>query len=220
MFILKKKISFLIVLFFIKFFALFAQENQVNIGLETGPNYSSVGRSSSGSKPAVNFSIAPTIQFIFSDMISMRAAFGIERKGLVTIYTARDTTGAKIRNIKEKTNYDYFVLPIMERATFGEDSKVRGFFNGGLFGGYLIRESHIVENNPPIVRTENFKRLDFGFLLGGGAETSLGDDWILSIEMRYCHGLTPIEKIHFSERYTTHSFNFLFGIAYRFFEMD
>jgi len=113
------------------------------------------------------------------------------------------------------SNFDYLTATILGRATFGDN--VKFFVNGGIFLGYLIKQTGVV-GALEVENTDDFERLDFGPSVGVGLAIPVGDKFLISFEPRYNLGLLNISKSsnNYDETQRTNSINFLIGFAYRF----
>lgn len=114
-----------------------------------------------------------------------------------------------IRPLKKSADYryvnNYLQLPVMASFSFG-GQKVRGFVNGGIYGGYWLNSSREGSDFVNFTdRTYQFsekvdfnserdQRLDFGFVGGAGVEYLFAKHWAAQVEMRYYYSTVSTQK--------------------------
>lgn len=109
--------------------------------------------------------------------------------------------------IPEDVKYynNYLQLPVMASFSFG-GSKLRGFCNVGVYGGYWMgsRMSGVVYNNftrrsYSVAQKVDFnndrdKRWDCGLVGGLGLEYKFANHWGAQVELRYYYSTTSVQK--------------------------
>lgn len=113
------------------------------------------------------------------------------------------------RAVQKSMRYDYtdnyLQLPVMASLSFG-GSKVRGFCNAGVYGGYWLNSGRKgYDTNSFGGRAYNFsedialdskrdQRLDFGLLGGAGVEYRFHRRWAAQVEVRYYYSCVSTRK--------------------------
>ena len=105
-----------------------------------------------------------------------------------------------------KYRHNYLVMPLMASFSFGGE-KLRGFVNGGIYGGYWLSGSvkggfkdHDDDGIVlPIDQDYDFNstrdnRWDFGYVGGIGVEYRWAAHWAAQVEARYYYSVTSITK--------------------------
>lgn len=89
-----------------------------------------------------------------------------------------------------KTSFNTIQMPIVVRfATY--DKKVTSYFEAGFYGGYTIDGTYSItsdnsqDNQSGKYMFENYRRGDFGFVIGGGFGTALGKKSSWALNLRY-----------------------------------
>lgn len=198
-----------------------AQEGKVELGIEGGPNvafmYVRNNPNFNYYNPRILGSGAFAFEYHFSNLISLRSAFGYEAKGYqrpFQIYA--NGTDLGISTIYSKFNY--LTLPILMRLNFG--TKVRFFVNAGPYLGYLMskknRISEYEEYSGDALSGSllSYNRFDFGISGGLGIGIPINENWSISLEARYNLGLLPAKTDNDGTVFTNSS-NLLAGISYR-----
>jgi len=134
--------------------------------------------------------------------------------------------------------HDYISLPLSIQFNFGH--KFRYFLNSGFYTAYCIQSvdkligppefldflsvsggSYHRDDGNGLLNQENYNKLDFGFVLGGGGAYSLNKYLKLSFETSLHLGLKSLNKDWFAEDFSdlksrNRSFNLLLGFSYSF----
>jgi hypothetical protein len=202
-----------------------AQNSGLTIGIDGGPNRSKLWgndfvEKSGYLKRAVNFSTGVSLEYKFTDLMSLRSGIGFERKGLTYQVQHMDEWGNQSELISGRSNFDYLVLPLMARVTLG--SKPIFFVNAGPYLGFLLNQTDVIESSKlqsgsSVDNTEYSKRLDMGISAGLGAGMPITEKTILTLELRHNLGLYNISDVPVYNGGTvkTKSTNLLLGIAYK-----
>jgi opacity protein-like surface antigen len=199
-----------------------AQKPKIILSFEGAPNL----RFLSGNfnqdqidKPAVGFYTGLTAQIPVSQAFSFVTGVGFERKGSVIKTDWTDFNGG-IRGIYSTyINYDYWVIPALIRANFGE--KLRYYLNFGLNFGHLSAAKINVERPDfPNAQFEDkrIKKIDFGVSFGGGMRLNITKNLSVPIEIRSNHGLLNInESVSFNNgKIRTNTIDLIIGLSYHF----
>lgn len=137
-------------------------------------------------------------QYNFTDWFGVRADLNWAQKNYRQYRSVLNVVDYKYRN-------NYLQLPVMASFSFG-GSKLRGFTNLGVYGGYWMNSSRWgLDYNSFTDRTYDFsekvnfdsdrdQRLDFGFVGGAGLEYRLSKHWAAQIELRYYYSTTSVQK--------------------------
>ena len=193
----------------------FGQINKFDIGIEGCPSLTSLrgyGYSNENHSPAISFSGGLFIQYNFRNSISFLSSIAFERKSSVSTTTLTDENGWVIGEGTIHRNFDYLILPILIRATFGK--KVLYFVNGGLFGGYLIKQTYSIKGggftSSTIDVTPEDRRFDMGISTGLGLSVPLKSKYAISFEIRNNLGLSNVSALG---TFKTNSTNFFFSFT-------
>ena len=137
-------------------------------------------------------------QYNFKDWLGVRAELDWTQKNYRLQRPVANTTDYKYVN-------NYLQLPVMASFSFGSE-KVRGFFNGGIYGGYwlnsnrsgfdnnLFSEKSYTFSEKIDFNTERDQRWDFGFVAGAGVEYRFASNWAAQVELRYYHSTLSVQK--------------------------
>jgi len=170
--------------------------------------------------PMLSYAVGVSYQFSFSESFSFFSALDYERKGSVVNVTATDQSGNKIGELVVHTNYDYLVLPLLARYSFGNQIKM--YINAGPYVGYLLRVTSVTDENDIVPHTEldltgDSYKYDFGISAGLGAKIPINNKMAFKVEVRNNLGLVntlsaPIEEEGGSVK--TNSTNLLLGVTF------
>jgi len=170
-------------------------------------------------EPAMCFTAGISYQYSFSESFSFFSALDYERKGSVVNATATDQSGNLIGEIVAHANYDYMVLPLLARFSFGNSIKM--FMNAGPYVGYLMKVTSVTEENDVIPHTEldltdESYKYDLGISAGLGVKIPIKDKMTFNVEVRNNLGLVntlaPIEEDGGAVK--TNSTNLLLGVMF------
>lgn len=138
-----------------------------------------------------------TGQYDFKDWLGVRADLTFQQRG----YTQRRTEV----NYNCKYRDNYLTLPVMASFSFG-GSKLRGFANVGVYGGYLLG-SHCDGEVKDLVTDVKMdidtsvelnsirdQRWDFGYVGGIGVEYRFHSHWAAQVEGRYYYSVVSKKK--------------------------
>lgn len=137
-------------------------------------------------------------QYDFKEWLGVRAELNYLQRGYSQHRTGIVTgTDYKYRN-------NYLVMPLMASFSFGGE-KLRGFVNGGIYGGYWLSGNVTGSYNDvgddilPIDQDYDFNstrdnRWDFGYVGGVGVEYRWAEHWAAQVEARYYYSVTSTTK--------------------------
>lgn len=139
-------------------------------------------------------------QYDFTDWFAVRAELNYLQRGY-----SQHRTGMNA-GTEYKYRHNYLVMPLMASFSFGGE-KLRGFVNGGIYGGYWLSGSvkggfkdHDDDGIVlPIDQDYDFNstrdnRWDFGYVGGIGVEYRWAAHWAAQVEARYYYSVTSITK--------------------------
>ncbi len=203
----------------------FGQTNKFEVGLELGPSLKSLRGNDildkNNNDLSFGFSSGLTFQYNFPKLVSIRTNISFERKGFTAQRSATEQNRNQIGEITFHSNFDYLIIPILGRLTFGK--RINFFVNAGSYIGYLIKQTDVTESFGKYPKTENdntanYKRTDLGIITGLGARFPIKNKLFLSLEIRNNFGLTNISSVSVMNdgSIKTNSTNLLIGIEYRF----
>ena len=222
---MKKLCSTLLLLsFFCHLYPMVAQQNKFEMGIIGGPNaVKLVGNKliETYYKRLFLYSAGISIQYNFPKRISFQSGLLDERKGCGDKnISVTDEMGRKIGTAKLSLNFDYLVLPLIAKASFGKKTKF--FFSWGTFLAYCLTSELNYSSTLVIGYSRNlgsqYKKQDAGIMIGGGLDFPIYSKLSFSAEYRYCKGLHDIatDEIWANEKVLTISNNLLLGIQYKF----
>ena len=214
-----KNIVLFILCFFFIFHSSYSQSNGFSIGMELGPNSSSV-RGDDFLKefwnPAYGYLGGLNIQYYLNDKISVNGSVLYSQKKVISDLQAAfeiDPTIGVIGSTKIIGRWKYLEIPIVLRLN-GVNKK--GFFLevGGYYGLLIKRELDHKDNiggNPPFDTTNKYKKSDFGVVGGIGMQSNLSEKMGYSISLRNSLGLANVIKAGETKLNST---QLVFGIKY------
>ncbi|MCX2738531.1 porin family protein [Pontibacter anaerobius] len=198
----------------------FAQSNNLSIGIEGGVNHSSLRGNDHDSQlvrdPGIGFTAGVSFTYGITDALSLHSGLLYERKSTRFKLHYVDPTGTTPSTTKAHSNFDYLVLPVLARVTYG--NKAKFYINAGPYLGYLIQQVDKAKavSSTTFSNIEHYNRLDLGLTAGLGAGMPINNNSMLTLELRQNLGLYNISKASESVNsdMKTRSTNLLLGIAY------
>jgi opacity protein-like surface antigen len=172
--------------------------------------------------PTLCYAVGISYQYRFTESLSFISALDYERKGSVVNVTATDPSGNPTGEFVDHLNYDYLMLPLLARFSFGNQFKM--FINAGPYAGYLIKVTSVTDKNDIVPNTEldltdDSYKYDFGISAGLGARIPINQKFAFKVEVRNNLGLINTRSVSIEEEVgtvKTNSTNLLLGIAYSF----
>jgi hypothetical protein len=153
--------------------------------------------------PRLSFAMGGVIVARIHEFIALRSELAFIRKGANT----------EIDGMYRSTYiFDYLQVPLLVQFEIPLRQRIRPYVNGGVGLSWLLSaKSREMDGN--ITERNNIRSTDIGLLIGGGAAVPFS--WgILSLELRYDHGLVTIDDAGDGDIVQTRAFSFLLG--YRF----
>lgn len=205
--------------------SLRAQNSMFDLGLEGGPNLSTMLISSS--IPGLDFDPNPAIygsggfifQYNFKNFLSLKTGLSYQRKGYQINNTFfSDVSGNVIGTGKISSRFDYLTFPVLVKASFGK--KVSFFVNAGPYVGYLLAKTDRMKMNKQEtiykddLNYSGFNRWDFGIASGVGVAIPIRTYWVISVEARNYSGLMDITKPS-TTKWLTNTTDLRVGVAYK-----
>ena len=201
--------------------AALAQVGQVEAGVQIGPSLSWLrgNRVIDGTDALLGPAAALSIQFGLTDQLGLRTGVGYQRKGTRSLVLFTDANGTTLAEGDLLCTYDYLVIPVMLRASFG--SKARLLVGLGPYAGFLIKSQYLftgVGTFPSIETTDDHTAWDAGVSASVGGSIHLGAKLSLQAEVRYDKGLTNISALPVIDdgSIRTNAVAFLVGCGYLF----
>jgi Outer membrane protein beta-barrel domain len=156
------------------------------------------------------------VQYRFSERYSLRTGLLYEHKG-----TSVKSPSVTFPPLMATYNFNlyYCVLPILMRATFGEEKQF--FVNGGPYIGYLLHytqfEDNAIGEGPKYNVSHKAHRIDAGISLGIGGHIMLTKAFLMSLELRHNLGLLNVmKKEYYAEQaIKNRSTQLLLGLGWR-----
>jgi len=194
---IRKKYCTGLICFLLAFSPLLAQQNRFTIGISGGPSFSNFhGLKQRGVdyKDGNYFAAGVSFQYNLPKILSLTSGFLYERKGGLGQIPFTNAQGALISMGTLELRYDYAVIPLMLRATFGK--KVNLFVNAGGYAAFLnsAQQRFLATKLPSISQntTDAFKRYDLGTSAGAGIGVPIAKVFLISLEARYNLGLVNL----------------------------
>lgn len=203
-----KKITLMFVM--LTFVVSLSSMAQVTYGPRLGLNFSNFGGSDAGdTKMKIGFHLGGFGNYTINDMFSVQAELLFDAKGAKSEYT-------DMNNVKQTVplSLSYLSLPILAKATFGNDLKFFGEVGpsfGFLMGAKFDGDSEYTTYDfdplnpfaPPVEKKvkykDSFKGMDMGIAIGGGVNVPVGD-MMAVIGLRYIYSLGTIsDKVEGSD---------------------
>ena len=180
--------------------AIGQQVTKHEIGFEGGAGISFVRgfEESSGYRiPALSYTFGITYQYSFSESFSFFTALDYEHKGSAYKIPLTGENSDPEDEYVAYTNYNYLVLPILARFSFGNQNNL--FCNVGPYVGYLMKVTAIVEDKVynhymEFDATDQSYKYDFGISVGLGAKIPINSKIAFKFEVRNNLGLVNISK--------------------------
>lgn len=203
-----------------------ASGGKLAVGAKFGPVFKNLyGSDVTNNKMGAGFQFGVHGNYKFTDMISGQVEMNLEGKG------ARFKAGG----VTSKLRLTYFTIPFMARGDFGLNDKMTVFANTGFFVGFLLGvrvdgdkeltyTDYIYDPMNPfappqaVTKTEkykdDYKTLDFGWLIGGGFAYEVIPNLKAFADMRINLGLVNIPDASNNNKAKTFSFVIGFGAEY------
>jgi len=201
--------------------SLHAQNSMFDLGLEGGPNLSTLLIKNtffnSDPKPAVFGSGGFIFQYNFKNFLSLKTGISYQRKGYQEDMIFTDNAGNYSGKGTISSRLDYLTLPILVKASFGK--KVQFFVNAGPYVGYLLQETdrkkfNGTTTNQADLNASGINRWDFGVAGGVGIAIPIRTFWVISIEARNYSGLSDINQ-YSNTKWLTNTTDLRVGVAYK-----
>ena len=201
-----------------------AQENKLNIGVETGPGitllHGNEVLSNPDYMPRLGYAVGVSAQYNFRYFFSIKTGLYYELKGEKIKGHYTDVNGTNIGTIYSHLNFNYLIIPVLAKVSFGKRTKL--FIEGGPYVGFLFREGEEEDawgNYPKTIYilTPEFKLEDVGLSVGAGVEIPIKQRFGITIEARNNIGLlnTADKPVYHNGTIQTFSTNFLVGFEYK-----
>ena len=205
--------------------SLHAQNSMFDLGLEGGPNLSTILVNSNlydfDPEPAIFGSGGFIFQYNFKNFLSLKTGFSYQRKGYqLTDIPFSDASGNMLGTGKTSSRLDYLTFPVLVKASFGK--KVNFFVNAGPYAGYLLKKTDRTKiNGSSTTYTDDLSynyngmnRWDFGIAGGIGIAIPIRTYWVISVEARNYSGLLDIAESN-NTKWLTNTTDLRVGVAYK-----
>lgn len=199
-----------------------AQDSKFELGLQGGPNLTNMRYASDLIQSSMYPQIAGTaglfLQYNISKTFALRVDPGFERLADKTDETTlTNQSGNIIGTGKIHYHYDYISIPVLVRASIG--NQVKFFLNAGPNLGFLLNQSSISDYPTAKSKTNNtdsYQTLNFGITSGIGVALPIKEAFALSFELRNNFGLSNI-NINSNSNFAikTNATSLLIGFAYK-----
>lgn len=195
---------FLILIFTFIYFSNFAQDNKIELGVESGANIGIYNQTYTKQIPKIGVLFGSSIQWSINKTISLRSGLIYEKIGFYEIKNIIGNNANSLGTAKFNSDLYYYRLPLLLRANFG--NKTKFFINAGANISTLSMAHYYVKSeiiNMDLTIKGNFKDINFGFTAGTGLSIPISKKVNTSFELRYN---TTEQKIN--------SLNGIIGLSY------
>jgi hypothetical protein len=201
-----------------------AQNSMFDLGLEGGPNLSTVSITSplfeANTKPTIFGSGGFIFQYNFKNFLSIKTGLSYQRKGFQFPESSLvSANGDFVGTGRTVYSLDYMTLPILVKASFGK--KVQFFVNAGPYVGFLLGKTERVNittnDSEQISKNKDMtglNRWDFGVSGGIGIAIPIRTYWVISVEARNYTGLMDIAESN-NVKWLTNTTDLRIGVAYK-----
>ncbi|MDF3029036.1 MAG: hypothetical protein K0S23_3343 [Fluviicola sp.] len=204
--------------------SLRAQNSMFDLGLEGGPNLSTVLINSTlfnfDPEPAIFGSGGFIFQYNCKNFLSFKTGVSYQRKGFQLkdiLFT--DANGNQIGTGEISSRLDYLTFPILVKASFGK--KVQFFVNAGPYAGFLLaktdRTTLNTSESEQVFKDHSLNglnRWDFGIAGGIGIAIPIRTYWVISAEVRNYSGILDIATSS-NTQWRTNTTDLRIGVAYK-----
>ncbi len=199
---------------------------QWRVGVNIGGDYNSYSRdvhymSDFHYKGSSGVALGATAQYDFFDWFGLRA-------DLVYLQKNHNESRKQMPMDYDIIN-NYLQLPVMASFSFG-GSRLRGFMNLGLYGGYwtssrqkgdeyIPSESMQYDIDVEVTFSDTRdQRWDFGLVAGAGLEYRFAQQWAAQMEIRHYYSTTSITKdyMYYKDPRYNSTTAFTIGVQYLF----
>lgn len=203
--------------------SLRAQNSMFDLGLEGGPNLSTVLVNSTlfnfDPEPAIFGSGGFIFQYNCKNFLSFKTGLSYQRKGFqLTDIPYTNASGDQIGTGETSSRMDYLTFPVLVKASFGK--KVSFFVNAGPYVGYLLKKTDRMKYNGSSnthtddLSTNGLNRWDFGIAGGIGIAIPIRTYWVISAEVRNYSGILDIATSS-KTQWRTNTTDLRIGVAYK-----
>lgn len=222
---MKSKQVFATLFFLFLVSSVIGQQKKFSLGISGGPSLSDFRGSAFediSDEPALNYSIGVNFRYFITPNVSIRTGAFFERKGETGLIagireitpTIQDTNYAEIRSILE-----YFTFPLIISIYPGKQNRL--YLNIGSYFStrineiaYGIYENAVYSGNSIGLFDDNYANYDFGIIGGLGIQFPLSNQFSLSTELQYNHGLLNVaEQVYRGGELMNSSLNLLLAIS-------
>ena len=178
-----------------------AQFDKFEIGFSAGAThntlYTETIRSLSKYEQKIGFSVSVPMQYYVKNWLAVELDLSCLQKN----YAWNHGNFAS-----ETTKNTYIQLPVILHFSFGK-KQFKVFVNAGGWGGYLLNrrvngsilnvydpKNYYSYNEKSEFDKRKDQRFELGFLAGAGVEYFLKNQYRIFVEIRYCYGLTDLQK--------------------------
>jgi hypothetical protein len=140
-------------------------------------------------KSRITFSIGATYSYYFSENVFLQSGIQFERKGAKMGIDFFDSSGNYYMTSDYILNRDYLILPVT--CSFVTHTKVKFYYGGGLFFGYLLGTKYkkSILSTKETFDTET-KQIDFGINLGFGIVIPINNRFFIDLGLKDNLGLS------------------------------
>jgi len=180
-----KKVFIILIFTFISF-SNFAQDNKIELGIESGANIGIYNQTYTKQIPKIGVLFGGSIQWNINKTISLRSGFIYEKIGFYEIKNIIGNNANSLGTAKFNSDLYYYRLPLLLRANFG--NKTKFFINAGANISTLSKSRYYAKSeiiNKDLTIKGNLKDINFGFTAGTGLSIPISEKINTSFEVRY-----------------------------------
>ena len=196
-----KKITIVLIFFITSMYS----QNEMYLGVNSGLTYSKFRGNNffKEMKPQLDFSIGTSFDIHIKERLLLTTNINYERnsvkkyydrfQGINIIGYAYGQSASSLPQNKFQTRFEYINIPIMLKYLLNYEKKL--YINAGGYLGHLLSIKNIDDGKESDLDFNNqFKKVDYGLVLGIGYNYTFNPNNFLSIELRESYGITTISQ--------------------------
>jgi hypothetical protein len=199
----------IVFIFLVFTFSMFSQE-KIFLGVNSGMTYSKFRGNDyfKNMDSQLDFSIGASFDKHLSERLLFSTNINYERSSVKKYYNyygpgvigviqgipfGESSPSSSVPKNKFQTRFEYINVPIMLKYLINYEKKL--FINGGGYLGYLLNVKNIDDGRESDLDFNNqFKKIDYGLVLGIGYNYTFNPNNFLSIELRDNFGIANINQ--------------------------
>lgn len=185
-------------------------KGDVELGFNSGVNFSLVGNNSGNSDTSTGFNLSASADYFFSNRWSLKSKLIYDKKGWDNGFVENSSFDPSIQgSYQTNFNLNYLTIPVLASWHFGKKRNWQLHF--GPYTGFLLNAN---ETTFGTKLTQAFNTVDFGLSLGVGVKIPISDKLKLSLEYDEQTGFTEIFKENSASTITNSRTSFNIGVNF------